>query len=90
MFAFGNLFQGWCDSADPRRRAKEVQHLEAEDMKRDMDEHRQKMQMERQDMTSDVRGILNKHAQSIVVHLKVWQSNVFLSFRLFKYIRFWL
>ena len=59
-------------------------------MKRDMDEHRQKMQMERQDMTSDVRGILNKHAQSIVVHLKVWQSKVFLSFRLFKYIRFWL
>ena len=48
-------------------------------MKRDMDEHRQKMQMERQDMTSDVRGILNKHAQSIVVHLKVWQSKVFLS-----------
>lgn len=49
--------QGWCDSADPRRRAKEVQHLEAEDMKKDIDEHRQKMQMERHANASDVSEI---------------------------------
>ena len=32
------LYQGWSSSADPRRRAMDIKHLEAEDMKKEMDE----------------------------------------------------
>ena len=50
--------KGWCDSSDPRRRPRDIQHMEAEDMKRDMDEHRQRKVSERQEITSDVRAHL--------------------------------
>ena len=46
--------QGWCGSADPRKRQFEVRHVEAEDMKREMDEIKAKRDMEHQDLTSDV------------------------------------
>ena len=32
------FYKGWSSSADPRRRAMDIKHLEAEDMKKEMDE----------------------------------------------------
>ena len=47
-------FQGWCGSADPRKRGFQVRHVEAEDMKKEMEEQRQKKGEERQEINSGV------------------------------------
>ena len=49
-----NYFQGWCGSADPRKRGFQVRHIEAEDMKKEMEEQRQKKGEERQEINSGV------------------------------------
>lgn len=45
---------GWSGSADPRRRAMEIKHIEAEDMKREMDEVQQRKYAEYDDLRSNV------------------------------------
>ena len=49
--------QGWCGSADPRKRGFEVRHVEAEDMKKEMEEQRQKKGEERQEINSGVSTV---------------------------------
>ena len=48
------FLKGWSGSADPRRRAMEIKHIEAEDMKREMDEVQQRKYAEYDDLRSNV------------------------------------
>lgn len=45
---------GWSSSADPRRRAMQIKHIEAEDMKKEMDEVMQRKYAEYDDLRSNV------------------------------------
>lgn len=45
---------GWSSSADPRRRAMDIKHLEAEDMKKEMDEIQIRKHLEHDELRSDV------------------------------------
>ena len=46
--------QGWCGSADPRKRNFDVRHGEAEDMKKEMEEARLKKGEMHQELNSAV------------------------------------
>ena len=50
---FYNL-QGWSSSADPRRRAGAIKHIEAEDMKKEMNEVQMRKYAEYDDIRSSV------------------------------------
>ena len=50
--------QGWCGSADPRKRNYEIRHHEAEDMKKEMEEVRQRKDYEHHVSNSDVSSAL--------------------------------
>ncbi len=56
FFSLLSLFhgQGWSGSADPRKRHFDVRHHEAEDMKKEMDEIRQRKDEEHQQINSGV------------------------------------
>merc|ERR1712025_1401551 len=45
---------GWSSSADPRRRAMEIKHIEAEDMKKEMNEVQMRKYAEYDDIRSSV------------------------------------
>jgi len=49
---------GWSSSADPRRRAMEIKHLEAEDMKKEMDEIQIRKHLEHDELRSDVSAAI--------------------------------
>lgn len=51
-------WQGWCGSADPRKRQYEVRHTEAEDMKKEMSEIRYRKDQELMELNSGVRIII--------------------------------
>ena len=44
--------QGWCGSADPRKRGQETKHSEADEIKREIEEFKVKKEVEHADMTS--------------------------------------
>lgn len=50
---------GWSSSADPRRRAMQIKHIEAEDMKKEMDEVMQRKYAEYDDLRSNVRLVFS-------------------------------
>ena len=46
--------QGWCGSADPRKRQYEMKHSEADEIRKEIEDMKVKKEMEHQDITSGV------------------------------------
>ena len=47
-----SVCQGWCGSADPRKRGQDTKHSEADEIKREIEEFKVKKEVEHADMTS--------------------------------------
>lgn len=54
------LFQGWCGSADPRKRGHEIKQIESLDIQKDIIEHQQRKVEEHMDLTSNVSSFLDR------------------------------
>ena len=50
------MFQGWCGSADPRKRQFETKNNEGEQIRKEIEENKVKKEIEHLDINSGVRN----------------------------------
>ena len=50
-----DVLQGWCGSADPRKRQYETKHSEADEIRKEIEDIKVKKEIEHQDINSGVK-----------------------------------